>query len=56
MRMTVQLTGLQQLRGTAALVADGLDAMLAGQDEEGDGDDGDDGDDGAVDFEEMEGA
>ena len=40
------------LRGTAALVADGLDAMLAGQDEEGDGD----GDDGAVDFEEMEGA
>ena len=38
------------LRGTAALVADGLDAMLAGQDEEGDGDDG------VVDFEEMEGA
>lgn len=38
------------LRGTAALVADGLDAMLAGQDEEGDGDDG------VVDFEESEGA
>ena len=38
------------LRGTAALVADGLDAMLAGQDEEGDGDDG------VLDFEEMEGA
>jgi phage terminase Nu1 subunit (DNA packaging protein) len=37
------------LRGTAALVADGLDAMLAGQDEEGDGD-------GVVDFEESEGA
>ena len=38
------------LRGTVVLVADGLDAMLVGQDEEGDGDDG------VVDFEESEGA